>query len=84
MEGLFLRMLATAGIVSTVLAVLLFPARKWLAGRYAPQVRWRMALGLAALLLLGALTPGLGGALPSVFLDMEYGCARGEAALTGY
>lgn len=65
MERLFLQALTTAGILSVLLAALLFPGRKWLVRRYAPQVRWRLSLGMAALLLLGACWPGLGGALPS-------------------
>ena len=56
MENVFWRMLTTAGVVSAFLAVLL-PARRWLTDRYAPQVRWGLWQGMAALLILGSLYP---------------------------
>lgn len=53
MRGLFLQVLAMSVIVSLLLAVLLFPARRWLERRYAPQVRWSLWRGFALVLVLG-------------------------------
>lgn len=58
MEALFLRVLTTACVVSLLLAVLLFPARRWLTRRYAPQVRWGLWLGFGAVLILGTFVSG--------------------------
>lgn len=63
MENVFWRMLTTAGVVSAFLAVLL-PARRWLTDRYAPQVRWGLWQGMAALLILGIFVSGFA-ALPA-------------------
>ena len=58
MDALFLRVLTTACIVSVLLVVLLFPARGWMRRRYAPQVRWGLWCGLAAVLLFGVCFSG--------------------------
>lgn len=63
MEAVFWRMLTTAGVVSAFLAVLL-PARRRLMGRYAPQVRWGLWQGMAAVLILGIFVSGFA-ALPA-------------------
>lgn len=63
MENVFWRMLTTAGVVSAFLAVLL-PARRRLTDRYAPQVRWGLWQGMAALLILGIFVSGFA-ALPA-------------------
>lgn len=63
MEALFLRVLSTACVISALLAVLLFPARRWMQRRYAPQVRWGLWCSLAGLLLFGACFSGFA-ALP--------------------
>lgn len=64
MEVFFWRALTAACVVSAFLGVLLFPARRWLTGRYAPQVRWSLWRGMAALLLLGIFVAGFA-ALPA-------------------
>ena len=46
-------------ILALLLAVLLFPARQWMVRRYAPQVRWGLWCGMAALLLLGVCFSGM-------------------------
>lgn len=58
MEEFFWRALTTACVVSVFLAVLLFPAWRWLTGRYAPQVRWGLWRGLAAVLIFGVFFSG--------------------------
>ena len=63
MEDAFWRMLTTAGVVSAFLAVLL-PARRRLLSRYAPQVRWGLWQGMAAVLILGIFASGFA-ALPA-------------------
>jgi len=63
MGEVFLRLLAAAAVVSAVLAAVLFPARPWLE-RYAPQVRWWLWKGLAALLLLAVGWAAAGPVLP--------------------
>ena len=63
MEDAFWRMLTTAGVVSAFLTVLL-PARRRLLSRYAPQVRWGLWQGMAAVLILGIFTSGFA-ALPA-------------------
>lgn len=65
MSDLFLRVLAAAAAVSALLFVLLVPARRWLEGRYAPQTRLNLWLGIAVLLLLSLGWFSLGAALPS-------------------
>lgn len=68
MEALFLRILVTAGVTAPPMLVLLFPARRWLERRYAPQVRWTLWLGLAVLLLMGVWFSGAA-ATPATVLD---------------
>ena len=58
LEAVFWRVLTTACVVSAFLAVLLFPARRWMLRRCAPQVRWGLWLGLGAVLILGVFVSG--------------------------
>lgn len=59
MEELFYRALVAAAVTALPLFLLLFPARRWLERRYAPQVRWTLWRGMALLLLLGLCFAGV-------------------------
>lgn len=72
MAALFLRALTTACVVSVLLAVLLFPARQWMVRRYAPQVRWGLWCGMAALLLLGVCFSGMAAVPETVWNVPDY------------
>lgn len=69
LEAVFWRVLTTACVVSAFLAVLLFPTRRWMLRRCAPQVRWGLWLGLGTVLILGVFVSGFA-AVPQTRWDV--------------